>query len=25
LSTPLVAGQPKQDVTDVLYTAFILR
>ncbi|KAE9836956.1 flagellar basal body-associated protein FliL, partial [Escherichia coli] len=21
----LVAGQPKQDVTDVLYTAFILR
>ncbi|ENE0393584.1 TPA: flagellar basal body-associated protein FliL, partial [Escherichia coli] len=20
-----VAGQPKQDVTDVLYTAFILR
>ncbi|MBE1007167.1 flagellar basal body-associated protein FliL, partial [Escherichia coli] len=22
---PLVAGQPKQDVTDVLYTAFILR
>ncbi|EFS1903162.1 hypothetical protein ECHM605_21904, partial [Escherichia coli HM605] len=24
-STPLVAGQPKQDVTDVLYTAFILR
>ena len=25
LSTPLVAGQPKQEVTDVLYTAFILR
>ncbi|HAW7361851.1 TPA: flagellar basal body-associated protein FliL [Escherichia coli] len=25
LSTPLVAGQPKQDATDVLYTAFILR
>ena len=25
LSTPLVAGQPKQDVSDVLYTAFILR
>ena len=25
LSHPLVAGQPKQDVTDVLYTAFILR
>ena len=25
LSTPLVAGQPKQDVTDVLYTAFILQ
>lgn len=25
LSSPLVAGQPKQDVTDVLYTAFILR
>lgn len=25
LSPPLVAGQPKQDVTDVLYTAFILR
>lgn len=25
LSTPLIAGQPKQDVTDVLYTAFILR
>ncbi|ECN9975581.1 flagellar basal body-associated protein FliL, partial [Salmonella enterica subsp. enterica serovar Enteritidis] len=22
---PLVAGQPKQVVTDVLYTAFILR
>ncbi|KFC13224.1 flagellar basal body-associated protein FliL [Trabulsiella odontotermitis] len=25
LSQPLVAGQPKQEVTDVLYTAFILR
>lgn len=25
LSPQLVAGQPKQDVTDVLYTAFILR
>ncbi|ABU76516.1 flagellar basal body-associated protein FliL [Cronobacter sakazakii] len=25
LSAPLVAGQPKQVVTDVLYTAFILR
>ncbi|BCU55092.1 flagellar basal body-associated protein FliL [Enterobacter kobei] len=25
LSSPLVAGQPKQEVTDVLYTAFILR
>lgn len=25
LSTPLIAGHPKQDVTDVLYTAFILR
>ncbi|MTH48032.1 flagellar basal body-associated protein FliL [Intestinirhabdus alba] len=25
LAEPLVAGQPKQDVTDVLYTAFILR
>jgi flagellar FliL protein len=25
LSTPLVNGQPKQEVTDVLYTAFILR
>ncbi|CBG88776.1 flagellar basal body-associated protein FliL [Citrobacter rodentium] len=25
LSPPLVAGQPKQVVTDVLYTAFILR
>ena len=25
LSTPLVAGQPTQVVTDVLYTAFILR
>lgn len=25
LSPPLVAGQPKQEVTDVLYTAFILR
>lgn len=25
LAVPLVAGQPKQDVTDVLYTAFILR
>lgn len=25
LSAPLVAGQAKQDVTDVLYTAFILR
>ena len=24
-ATPLVAGQPKQEVTDVLYTAFILR
>ncbi|MDU4272694.1 flagellar basal body-associated protein FliL, partial [Enterobacter sp. CER55] len=22
---PLVNGQPKQEVTDVLYTAFILR
>ena len=25
LATPLVVGQPKQVVTDVLYTAFILR
>ena len=25
LSAPLIAGQPKQDITDVLYTAFILR
>ncbi|ANI82446.1 MULTISPECIES: flagellar basal body-associated protein FliL [Kosakonia] len=25
LATPLVPGQPKQEVTDVLYTAFILR
>ncbi|POT59447.1 flagellar basal body-associated protein FliL [Citrobacter amalonaticus] len=25
LATPLVAGQPRQEVTDVLYTAFILR
>ena len=25
LGQPLVAGQPRQDVTDVLYTAFILR
>ncbi len=25
LATPLVQGQPKQEVTDVLYTAFILR
>ncbi|EHM46073.1 MAG: flagellar basal body-associated protein FliL [Yokenella regensburgei] len=25
LAQPLVAGQPKQEVTDVLYTAFILR
>ncbi|ECY5113817.1 flagellar basal body-associated protein FliL, partial [Salmonella enterica subsp. enterica serovar Typhimurium] len=25
LAAPLVAGQPKQVVTDVLYTAFILR
>ena len=25
LATPLVNGQPKQEVTDVLYTAFILR
>ncbi|POU03383.1 flagellar basal body-associated protein FliL [Escherichia sp. ESNIH1] len=25
LSSPLVPGQPKQEVTDVLYTAFILR
>ncbi|QMI05563.1 flagellar basal body-associated protein FliL [Citrobacter sp. RHB25-C09] len=25
LMPPLVVGQPKQDVTDVLYTAFILR
>ncbi|MBV8874456.1 flagellar basal body-associated protein FliL [Phytobacter diazotrophicus] len=25
IATPLVAGQPKQEVTDVLYTAFILR
>ncbi len=25
LSPPLVTGQPKQEVTDVLYTAFILR
>ena len=25
LSAPLIAGHPKQDVTDVLYTAFILR
>ncbi|MCS2171671.1 flagellar basal body-associated protein FliL [Scandinavium sp. TWS1a] len=25
LAPPLVAGQPKQEVTDVLYTAFILR
>ena len=25
LAAPLVPGQPKQDVTDVLYTAFILR
>jgi len=25
LSPPLVPGQPKQEVTDVLYTAFILR
>ena len=25
LAQPLVAGQPKQVVTDVLYTAFILR
>ncbi|EAN0997281.1 flagellar basal body-associated protein FliL, partial [Salmonella enterica subsp. enterica serovar Bareilly] len=24
-AAPLVAGQPKQVVTDVLYTAFILR
>lgn len=25
LAPPLVTGQPKQEVTDVLYTAFILR
>ncbi|VYU76140.1 flagellar basal body-associated protein FliL [Metakosakonia massiliensis] len=25
IATPLVVGQPKQEVTDVLYTAFILR
>jgi flagellar FliL protein len=25
LASPLVPGQPKQEVTDVLYTAFILR
>ena len=25
LSAPLIANQPKQDITDVLYTAFILR
>ncbi|MCU6670096.1 flagellar basal body-associated protein FliL [Enterobacteriaceae bacterium H4N4] len=25
LAAPLVSGQPKQEVTDVLYTAFILR
>ncbi|MGK9174174.1 flagellar basal body-associated protein FliL [Yokenella regensburgei] len=25
LAAPLVPGQPKQEVTDVLYTAFILR
>ena len=25
LSAPLIASQPKQDITDVLYTAFILR
>ncbi|MWL74926.1 flagellar basal body-associated protein FliL, partial [Escherichia coli] len=25
LAVPLVSGQPKQEVTDVLYTAFILR
>lgn len=25
LSAPLIAGQPKQNITDVLYTAFILR
>lgn len=25
IAAPLVAGQPKQEVTDVLYTAFILR
>lgn len=25
IATPLVPGQPKQEVTDVLYTAFILR
>lgn len=25
LAAPLVAGQPRQVVTDVLYTAFILR
>ena len=25
LSAPLIAGQPKQNVTDVLYTALILR
>lgn len=25
LATPLISGQPKQEVTDVLYTAFILR
>ncbi len=25
LAAPLISGQPKQEVTDVLYTAFILR
>jgi len=25
ITTPLVAGEPKQEVTDVLFTAFILR
>lgn len=25
LSAPLIVGQPKQEITDVLYTAFILR
>ena len=25
IATPLVAGEPKQEVTDVLFTAFILR